>query len=69
MTKRTFLLIDGIVAGVAGIAEALANYFQPPFLSAINSLIPIIATAVASGCGLFVANGSSSAGTAEEKKE
>jgi hypothetical protein len=56
MKKRTYALIQGIVGGVATIAQAVVVFAAPPYAVAIVASIGIAATAINEICGLFVKN-------------
>lgn len=57
MTKKMYLLVMGILGGVAAIAEAIVGYAQPPMYGAILAAIPIATTAINEIMMLFVVDG------------
>lgn len=56
MSKKLYMLIQGVIGGVAAIASAIVTYFNPAYAAAIVAGIGIGSTAVIEICGLFVRN-------------
>lgn len=54
MSKKMYLLVTGIIGGVAAIAEAIVGYSQPANMVAILAAIPIVVTAANEVMMLFV---------------
>ena len=54
MKKKTYALIQGVVGGLATIAQAIVVFAAPPYAVAIVAAIGIVATAVNEVCALFV---------------
>ena len=54
MSKKTFALVSGIVGGLQTIGVALVTFYEPSYVTAINSSIVIAGTAIIEICNLFV---------------
>lgn len=54
MTDGMFRLVIGVMAGVAGIAEALLIYFKPKNYEKVCASLPIVTGAITEVCTLFV---------------
>jgi hypothetical protein len=54
MSKRTFDLIVIISGAVSAVAIGLVSYFKVPNMTAINSSIELIESAVIGVCGNFI---------------
>lgn len=54
MSKKVYMLISGIVGGVAAIAEAIVAFTQPEYAVQIAVAIPIVAKCIDEVCFLFV---------------
>ena len=54
MTKKTYALIQGVVGGLATIAQAIVVFVNPLYAVAIVAAIGIVATAANEVCALFV---------------
>lgn len=54
MSKKLYMLIQGVIGGAAAIASAVVTYFNPAYAAAIVAGIGIGSTAVIEICGLFV---------------
>lgn len=53
MSKKMFMLITGVIGGVAAIAEAVVNFTEPAYATAIVAAIPIAVTAITEILTLF----------------
>jgi len=56
MSKKTLMLITGIVGGVSTIASAVVAFCGPAYEPAIIGAIEIGATAIIEACTLFVSS-------------
>ena len=54
MSKKMFMLITGVVGGVAAIAEAVVKFAEPEYSVAICAAIPIAVTATTEILTLFI---------------
>ena len=54
MKKKTYALIQGVVGGLATIAQAIVVFVNPPYAVAIVAAIGIVATAANEVSALFV---------------